>query len=151
VKRWSYTSYGGSVAGVDSWNKATGKVPGRKQIFWDWVCATYKRAPEFWERYILGGGGPPGFYCSPTNTNFSIPYCKALDQITNRNLPRRLWSVTPYKGCQANPTDFSADSPKCDPGVSAVVQYAINCNGGLIDLDLANDDGFNSMWKRSPR
>jgi hypothetical protein len=221
--------------GVDSWNKATGKVPGRNQIFWAWVCATYKRAPEFWGRYILGGGGPPlddpevqfllskgcrilpivrpnpakmavtglkgvangmeaanntlaaaknlsipssvyiyldiesgdkpsedwisglftnmsprvpGFYCSPTNPNFHVPYCKALNRIANKDAPRRLWSVTPYQGCQASPTDFKADSPKCDPGAGGVVQYAIGCHGNLIDLDLANDDGFNSMWGR---
>jgi hypothetical protein len=227
--------------GVDSWHRATDFVPGTKQPFWDFVCATYGRQPEFWCRYINGErrpvltnaealfllnndcrvlpilvpnrermkvtgaegfangqrsgqttidiasdaklnipedifiyaniewddqpsadwmagwtrkllqskyGGIGGFYCSPTNQSFSTAYRELLRRCPEPRAFRRLWSVTPFRGCTSVPQAFSADSPECDPGVTAVWQYAIKCNGGLLDLNVANDEGFARMWHR---
>jgi hypothetical protein len=101
---------------------------------------------DMMEKSKYGGSG--GFYCSPRNYAFCTPYCKLLkDFPTWRQSERSIWSVTPFRGnCDEIPSTFEAHSPPGDEGVAAVWQYATDCHGHRIDLDLANDAGFAAMW-----
>jgi hypothetical protein len=100
------------------------------------------------EESKYGGGG--GFYCLPDNFNFASAYRGLLGKYPDwPQSQRSLWSASPHlNGLCGSKTDpaFTPNSPTVDPGVVAIWQYAIGCHGNLVDLNLANDDGFNVMW-----
>jgi hypothetical protein len=108
-------------------------------------------------------GGCGGLYCNshPINTYFTYPYGEALKmEPTSRNIlfNSYLWAQTPAKGCSSKPSSmqFTPDSPKSHLGGARVWQYATKCLVGamkpgkeLVDMDLANDTGYDGMWKGS--
>ena len=139
------------------------KIPGKIFLYaniehWmrpskDWIlgwCLTMYRSQY---------AGAGGFYCNTWDlSHFSIEYKKALKkETTPKILPHhcQLYAQGPHKsGCQGIPSNYTPQQMTGQPQ-PAVWQYAINCEKqkvggkeiGLYDLDLANDSGFNRMWK----
>jgi hypothetical protein len=128
------------------------------QVNADWILG-------WWETMSSSSyGGAGGFYCSahPNNTFFVSAYCSAISTTTVPNIRTlsNLYSSTAanatWKDCSVDPNTltFAPGEPKCHPGGSVIWQYATKCfkgilppvDQGLVDMDLANDRGFGSMW-----
>jgi hypothetical protein len=70
--------------------------------------------------------------------------------------PVRLYSQSPFRGEKlpdAITFPYEPDDLESSPGASVIWQYQTGCVvlGGtaMCDFDLANDDGFESMWAPS--
>jgi hypothetical protein len=129
----------------------------------------------WWEVMRAGGRGGGGLYCDATQFIFSRPHRAALkatmDPLSaglNPDPPlfppdppfiaRLLWAQRPVKFFKTiiDPKNFKPDvylpaEPTYQRGTTAIWQYAGNCrvpgSGQLIDMNLANDQGFGSMWR----
>ena len=146
-------------------------VPSGVWIYGDiepgWKC-TSEWFKGWWEKMFASPyGGMGGVYENPLSwnaPNFSTPYCKALkgdSPFIFQDPPakaRYLYSQQSQKGCKL-PKDitfgFSPAEPDCCKGMTVLWQYAIDCfklagsKWGLIDMDLADARGYDSMWSSS--
>ncbi len=111
---------------------------------------------------------PGGFYCNPSawnEKNFNHPYCIAITGPSNlrddgtfiSNPP--LFSSAPRMDCSFitdDPALYTPLAPPCAPSSAVIWQYALGCfksstyPRGLCDMDLANDDGYATMWSGLP-
>ncbi len=104
---------------------------------------------------------PGGFYCNPSArnaSNFSTPYCTAINSPANLNpdgtlhFNPPLFSSAPQPGCTFNRSSYGPFEPACVPDSAVIWQYAEGCfkdntnRRGLCDMDLANDIGYTTMW-----
>lgn len=109
-------------------------------------------------------GGMGGIYENPLKwnaKNFSDPYTKAYKGDSpfifqdSPGLGRYLWSQQPQKA-KKGPGEidfgFAPAEPPGMAGMTVLWQYAIDCKlgtkHGLIDMNLADQRGYNSMWAR---
>jgi len=128
---------------------------------WDW-SPTKDWILGWWETMFTSVyGGIGGFYCNPApfNNKFLAPYRAAIDESAkarkpwSKSNPCVLFSSAPTKGCGTNRTKLSweAFEPSFHTGSTVLWQYAINCHTvgthGLYDKDLANERGFDTLWK----
>ncbi len=104
----------------------------------------------------------PGIYGRTDAPNFTRPLLRAM-RVDNPSLvpksvfgTRYIWTTRPQIGKRKRPGDFSVfapieprDSQGTYHGGTVVHQYALDKNNGMIDYDLANQDGYDSMWKSS--
>ena len=164
---------GGEVQGLNDAKKAIAAaravgVPGGVMIFADiepgWKC---KRAWfDGWFQGMLMSeyAGMGGIYENPlawNAKNFRDPYIAAVQGdspivLADPSFKKRyLWSQQRIKGCKFPlhiDFDFVPAEPEGLSGVTVVWQYAINClkptggRNGLIDMDLANQAGYDVMW-----
>jgi hypothetical protein len=99
-------------------------------------------------------GGYGGLYCNnhPINSFFNVPYRDALATYRKKHPAGAhkifLWVQTPAVGGidPSWPEEHTGDFAR-------VWQFSLNrCTGygttGLVDLDLATEEGFNAMWAR---
>jgi hypothetical protein len=106
--------------------------------------------------------GAGGIYTNTNLPSFTRPYQDAL-AASALTATRLLWTTQPFKGCVMpskiistfpGPT-FSPAGAATFPRQVAVWQYGRNCHLapnsqiGYYDVDLANQDGFDSMWPSS--
>jgi hypothetical protein len=136
-------------------------IEGGWKVSSDWILGWWQKM------YDSSYGGVGGLYCNPVWTahwksNFVKAYCAAvastsIPNVTNLSyLYSQLDPNGRVAGCAADPSTlpFTPANPPCHPGGSVIWQYAINCykgilpplNQGIIDMDLANQRGINSMW-----
>jgi hypothetical protein len=107
-------------------------------------------------------GGRGGIYCKTTAPNFVNPYLTAV-RADNPNLwpdfpfwARYLWTTRPQVPHQHKPGAYSTFAP-IEPsdrqgglsGVTVIHQYALD-KYGMVDFDVANQKGYDSMWRASP-
>jgi hypothetical protein len=171
----THTSVGGGRAqGIHDAGKAVKAakhvgVPPGVMIFADiepnWHCTQEWFEGWFQGMFASQYGGMGGVYENPlawNARNFRDPYIKAVQGdspfifMDPPSKARYLWSQQPNKGCKfPRQIDFGyiPAEPAGLSGVTVVWQYAINClkptggKWGLIDMDLANDLGYNVMWR----
>jgi hypothetical protein len=100
-----------------------------------------------------------GFYAPTGNpVGFNKVYCAALKALGEGTPPRvpdirvrtNLYALSPLPGCDATRTTFAPDKPDCHPDGVVIWQYAGHClqipKVWEVDMDLATDRGFLSMW-----
>lgn len=103
---------------------------------------------------VYGGAG--GIYGNPHPVNaahFNDPYCAAYASDPNMQGQGQraayVYSSEPEKadGCTTAPNApaYAPLRPPCNSKVT-VWQYAQGCFGGLVDEDLATEEGFAGMW-----
>jgi hypothetical protein len=129
----------------------------------------------WWEVMQAAGRGRGGLYVDPSQITFSTPHRAALratldifGKALNPNptffppdppgAARLLWSQRPLKFFKTSinkadfkPSAFAPLEPTYQRGMAAIWQYAGNCrviagSPTVIDMNLANDQGFASMW-----
>ena len=97
---------------------------------------------------IYGGAG--GIYGNTGGPTFNRPYCMAYTNPKDSNMrtgPALLWTNQPNDGSCVPRTSFNPTIPKCHPP-TVIQQYSLNCSigGKHVDMDVANGQGFASMW-----
>ena len=141
------------------------QMPGGVFIYAD-IEPDWKPSVDYllgWCKEMMGSkyGGAGGFYCNNWSlSHFMRSYQKAFDSMAMPTKERmiNLWCQHPAKTCSASAISFSPELPAFHKTGPVVWQYAINClkfnlNGkpiGLIDMNLANQRGFDDMWGPSP-
>lgn len=100
-----------------------------------------------WFETVESSGYRGGVYGDTSAATFNAPYCDAYAP------PALLWNVRPQLGsCNMQYRTFKPDRPSPCNAPTVIHQYRINCpvSGAQpsqqIDLDLANDWGFQRMW-----
>lgn len=129
----------------------------------------------WWEVMQAAGRGRGGLYVDPSQNPFSIPHRAALRATANiigkppnpnteffppdpPGAARLLWSQrkvlffkTPIRKSNFKPSEFAPLEPTYQKSMTAIWQYGGNCpviagNPSIIDMNLANDQAFASMW-----
>lgn len=161
---------GNRQAGIDAARDAIARatalnVPRGTFIYCD-IEGKYRPSVDFiqgwWEgmwNSIYGGAG--GIYCKTTEPNFVRPYLSAVRAGNPTLAPdfpiwaRYLWTTRPQVSGRHKPGDYSIFAP-IEPsdtqgglqGVTVIHQYALD-KYGMVDFDLANQAGYDSMWRSS--
>ena len=129
----------------------------------------------WWEVMQTTGRGGGGLYVDPSQFPFSTPHRAALKATLNPvfkainpnpefflpdppGAARLLWSQrpvrffkTPINKANFKPAEYAPLQPTYQKGMTAIWQYAGNCpviagSPTVIDMNLANDQGFARMW-----
>lgn len=128
----------------------------------------------WWEVMRSAGRGGGGLYCDATQSTFNRPHRAALkatlDPLSAGIDPdpqqfhpdppfsaRLLWAQRPLRFIKTTiersnfkPATFEPAEPGYQKKMTAIWQYGGNCHLAgsrmLIDMDLANEQGFASMW-----
>lgn len=98
--------------------------------------------------------GPPPSGHRPDTTHWEAVNQAIAGPPARINQSLHVWSNIPRVGCNPNRTNFDPERA-AGQGVSTVIhQYGMGCwrtneadqNTGLIDMDVATDEGFQGMW-----
>jgi YVTN family beta-propeller protein len=123
-----------------------------------WIYADIEIDPDFpiptadffrgWSdtmfKSIYGGG----IYGNTASNDFNQPYCIAYTSDSNMQTgPALLWTNQPSGHTCVRSTTFNPTIPSCHPP-TVIQHYSLNCpiGGRLVDMDMANGQGFASMW-----
>jgi Domain of unknown function (DUF1906) len=118
----------------------------------------------WWETMAASDyANPGGFYCNPlpwNAPNFNDPlysaWTTAVDPVDSSPLYcPPLYSCQRQMGCSFDLSTFQPAEPPWYPGSAVIWQYALGslipqCYNGYVDLDLANDTGYATMWGSTP-
>jgi len=106
---------------------------------------------ETFNQSTYGGG----FYCNTTGNRFNSQYCSVVNSSVGQNLRDKgllfVQRLSSALNCNPNERNFSPIPPPCNPSSAVIWQYARNCytikNLWSVDMDLANQAGFDSMLR----
>ncbi len=115
-----------------------------------WV--TSKNWIDGWEEGITSAGYLAGFYGSLALQSFAPAYCAAYANAPEHFARVLLFGNQPsYYPTKTNvqasyEMSIGAAVPSCNPAGAAIWQYVLSALSGTVDLNMATDIGFESMW-----